>query len=213
MCRPGAAQAGDDMYITLPGWVPFLNLDLRETTLRRLFQLAVIIALEAPISAIAGEPPFASDGLRMEEADGRTLVVLPFHADSPAVLESAVEGFATQSFEAASRRIHVVTLEGETFRASTPLDGSRSWIVFDPVWRTFASLLPSIRVELGNGVQMDAVAEELGATSFTIFDSLGFAIVDLPADLHPADAVVRVRELPGQPEAAVRLRGPRIEWR
>ena len=174
------------------------------------------MALAAALPAEAQEPmerPFAADGIRIVEAEGRDLVVLPSYAGSAGALEPASGGFAAQSFEAASRRIHVVTFEGDTFRAATPLDGPRSWIVFDPVRRAFASLLPSIRIELDAGVQLDAVAAEVGATGMTVFGSLGFAIVDLPEDLHPADAVARVRELPGQPDAAVRLRGPRIEWR
>ena len=32
----------------------------------------------------------------------------------------------------------------------------------------------------------------LGATGITVFESLGFAIVELPEELHPADAVARV---------------------
>ena len=174
------------------------------------------MALAAALSAAAQQPadrPFAADGLRIVEAEGRNLVVLPSYAGSADALESPSGEFAAQSFEAASRRIHVVTFEGDTFRAATPLDGSRSWIAFDPSRRAFASLLPSIRIELGAGLELDAVAAQVGATGVTVFESLGFAIFDLPEDLHPADAVARVQALPGQPDAAVRLRGPRIEWR
>ena len=177
------------------------------------------MVLASVLPAEAQEPVdrlFVADGLHIVEAEGRDLVVLPSYAGSAGsagALEPAPDGFAAQSFEDASRRIHVVTFEGDTFRAATPLHGPRSWIVFDPVRRAFASLLPSIRIELDAGLHLDSVAAEVSATGVTVFESLGFAIVDLPEDLHPADAVARVRELPGQPDAAVRLRGPRIEWR
>ena len=39
------------------------------------------------------------------------------------------------------------------------------------------------------------------------------SIEDILAGIRPADAVARVRNLPGQPEAAVPLRGPVIEWK
>ena len=187
-----------------------------ESTARRALVPVLLMTLAVAVPAQAQEPvdrPFPPDGLRIVEAEGRELVALPAYAGSADVLETASGGFAAQSFEAASHRIHVVTFEGETFRASTPLDGPRSWIAFDPDRRAFASLLPSIRIELGAGLELDAVSAQVGATGVTVFESLGFAILDLPEDLHPADAVARLQELPGQPDAAVRLRGPRIEWR
>ena len=187
-----------------------------ESTAPLAFWLAVLMTLAVAVPAEAQEPvdrPFPADGLRIVQAEGRDLVALPSYAGSADVLKTASGGFAAQSFEAESRRIHVVTFEGETFRAATPLDGPRSWIAFDPDRRAFASLLPSIRIELGAGLELDAIVAEVGATGVTVFESLGFAIFDLPEDLHPADAVARVQALPGRPDAAVRLRGPRIEWR
>ena len=174
------------------------------------------MTLAVAVPTEAQEPldrPFPADELRIVEAEGRDLVVLPSYAGAADISTTASGGFAAQSFEAESRRVHVVTFDGETFRAATPLEGPRSWIAFDPDRRAFASLLPSIRIELDAGLELDAVATEVGATAVTVFESLGFAIFDLPEDLHPADAVARVRALPGQPDAAVRLRRPRIEWR
>ena len=75
------------------------------------------------------------------------------------------------------------------------------------------SLLPSIRVELVEGLRIEAVAAELGATGITVFESLGFAFVELPEELHPADAVARVSSTVDPNVASVRLRGPPLEWR
>ena len=187
-----------------------------ESTVRHAFALPLLLALATAIPAAAEAPidwPFATDGLHVVEAEGRGLVVLPSSAGIQDDREAASGDFVARSFDADSRRIHVVTFEGETFTAATPLDGPRSWIAFDPGQRAFASLLPSVRVELDAGLNLEAIAAEVGATGVTVLRSLGFAIVDLPDDVHPADAVARIQELPGQPEAAVRLRGPRIEWR
>lgn len=185
-------------------------------TARLAFCLALFMALAAVLAAQAQEPVdplFPADALPMVEAEGRDLVVLPSRGGPADTMETVSGRFAAQSFESGSRRIHLVTFGGDIFKAATPLDGPRSWIAFDPERRAFASLLPSIRVELEPGMQLDAIAAEVGATGVTVFESLGFAIVDLPRDLHPAEAAERVRGLPGQPDAAVRLRGPRIEWR
>ena len=57
------------------------------------------------------------------------------------------------------------------------------------------------------------MAAELGATGITVFESLGFAFVELPEELHPADAVARVSGTLGPSVASVRLRGPPLEWR
>ena len=176
----------------------------------------LLLALSASAQA---DRTLSPDGHRVAVAEGREFVVLGPQASGsdgvqPALsAQPAADGFSARSYATDSQWIHVVEFGGKTYRAAAPLEGPRSRIVFDPVRRGFASLLPSIRIELKRGLQPDAVAEALDAVSVTVFESLGFAIVDLPEDLHPADAVARVRNLPGQPEAAVRLRGPRIEWK
>ena len=154
----------------------------------------------------------------MVVADGRELIVLhPRRSEAnpgrPLTAARELPGFAAQSHEVDRQRVHVVELDGETYRAATPIDGPRSRIVFDPARRKFASLLPSIRVELDGDVNTDAVSAELDATRVTVFESLGFAILELPDDVHPVDAVRRVRNLSGGPTATVRLRSHRLEWK
>ena len=184
---------------------------------RRLWALVASFAMlvvHAAASERAG-PDTAVNGPGVVVADGRELIVLhprgPGAGLEPAVRESSE--VVARSHEAGSQRIHVVELDGETYRAATPIEGSGSRIVFDPARRRFESLLPSIRVGLDGGVDAEAVAASLAATRVTAFESLGFAIVDLPVDLHPVEAVRRVRDLPGGTTAAVRLRAHRIDWK
>ena len=146
-------------------------------------------------------------------AGGREVIALSADPASRAPAPSDLPRFAAHSYETATQRIHVVAFQGETFRVATALDGPRSRIVFDPVRRTFVALLPSIRVELGGSVRIEALAAEVGATGVAVFESLGFAIVELPQELHPADAVASISNALGAGVASVRLRGPRIEWR
>ena len=163
------------------------------------------------------EPRDAADAFPLVVAEGRTLAVL--HASheaggrQPSYLSVASAKTAARSFETTAHRIHEVEVDGEIYRAATPLDGPRSRILFDSARRTFESLLPSIRLELGGDVDADAVGEAIGALRVTVFKRLGFAVLDLPGDLHPVDAVARVRRLPSRPEASVRLRSPPLEWR
>lgn len=179
-----------------------------EKTLKiRLLWLALLTS--APVAA----QTLADGAARVAAAGGREVIVLSPLSPSQAVAPLDVAGFAAESHETATQRIHVVSYQGETFRAATPLAGSGSRIVFDPMRRTFVPLLQSIRVELGGGVPIDAIATEVGATGITVFESLGFAVVELPEDLHPADAVARVSSAFGGGVASVRLRRPRIEWR
>ena len=167
------------------------------------------LLMSAPVAA----QTLTDGAARIAPAGGREVIVLFAPPASQAVAPSDVAGFAAQSHETATQRIHVVTFQGGTFRAATPLAGAGSRIVFDPVRRTFAPLLQSIRVELGGGAPIDAIAAEVGAAAITVFESLGFAILELPEDLHPADAVARVSSAYGGGIASVRLRAPRIQWR
>ena len=155
-----------------------------------------------------------TDGATLVPAGaGREIVVLSAQGGTRPVAQTAPSPFLAQSRDTATQRIHTVTFEGETYTAATPLSGPWSRIGFDPVRRSFVSLLPSIRVELVEGLRIETVAAELGATGITVFESLGFAFVELPDELHPADAVARVSGTLGPSVASVRLRGPPLEWR
>ncbi len=185
------------------------------------FALAGLLALRAAAQEAPGRG-LALEDLPVVAAEGREFVVLPSpHGGALAAGQAPggprgwpdSGGLSARSYETSSRRVHVVTFEGRTYRAATPLAGPRSWIVFEPARRAFVPLSPSLRVELGEGARLDELAKALDATRVTSFDSLGFAIVHLPGGLHPVDALARARGLPGQPEVALRLRGRKIEWR
>lgn len=174
--------------------------------------VALACGLSLPMAAPALAQAPMTDGWPIAAADGRPVVVLPTaEARFDARLDAGA--FAAQTTETASRREHTVSFGGETFRAWTPLDGPGSRVAFDPARRAFVELLPSLRIELAPGVRLDGIAEALGATRIVRFEALGFAIVELPADLHPGDAVARLRQLPVPPGAAVRLRAPELKWR
>ena len=82
-------------------------------------------------------------GTRITASGGREVIVLSARAASQTASQAAAQtdtaGFAAQSRETATQRIHVVTFQGETFTAATPLDGPWSRIVFDPARRLGAA--------------------------------------------------------------------------
>ncbi len=145
-------------------------------------------------------------------AQGRDVVVMPSDTASMRA-ESEFGPIEGRSYATQTGRVHIVTFDGETFRAATPMDGPTSRIVFDPAQRKFVQLLPSIRVELKDYSRLDDIAGLIGATKATAFESLGFAIVDLPETLHPVEAIAMLDGLPDQPSASLRIRGPDIQWR
>lgn len=152
-----------------------------------------------------------TDNFVIGATQNREVVVLPSAAASTQLGTASGTLFA-RSVETSSARIHTVSFEGETFRASTPLEGPASRIVFDPAQRRFAALLPSIRVELDDYSRLNAIAESLGAIDARAFERLGFAVIVLPETLHPAEAIESLSSLEEGAEASLRLRGPRIRW-
>ena len=168
------------------------------------------LALAASLAAPAQESLKAE--FRVASTQGREVVVLPGARASGQVRASA-GWISGHSYETAAQRVHVVNYEGRTFRAATPLDGPWSRIVFDPSRRKFARLLPSVRAEIGSPRQLEAAKRALGATRADFFEKLGFAILHLPDDLHPVEAVAKLNALSGRPSASIRLPRPPIQWR
>ena len=181
--------------------------------------IGMVLAASLPASA-QDASSIGADGPRLVTAEARRLVTMPA-LPTPPVASMAMladepqetAALTVETFDTASHRVHVVSMAGKTWRAAAPLEGPRHWLAFDPARRKFAELMPSIRVELGNGVDPKAVAKAVDAVGIEVFETLGFAIVMLPTNLHPAAAEARIEALPGQPEAALRLRRPRIQWR
>ena len=162
-------------------------------------------------SASAAQEPIIGE-YKIATTLGREVVILPSTTTSiqTQLKLGPIDG---RSYETPSKRVHIVSFRGETFRASTRLEGASSRIVFDPSQRKFVQLLPSIRIELEDYAELDLIAEKIGATKATSFEKLGFAIIDLPETMHPADAIAQLEKFPERPKASIRMRGPSIKWR
>lgn len=143
----------------------------------------------------------------------REVVLLPNQPGIWGGQQATPSTFSLETRETASRRFHTVQFNGRTHTASVPLEGSRSYVAFDRNQSKFVGILPSIRVELNGSTSVSQMAEAAGATNLTVFKQLGFAILDLPIDVSPHEAIVRVGELPGKPQGYLRTRSFNVKWR
>lgn len=177
----------------------------------RTFQLLCLyFAVVLGMSAEAQES--VTDEFRIMITDGREVVVLP-SATTSMRIQSELGPINGRSYETTSQRVHIILFDEEVFRASTPLEGKSSRIVFVPFQRKFAQLLPSIRVELEDYAKLDSISKAIGAEKAAFFEKLGFSIIDLPDTVHPVWAIEQLEKLPEQPKASIRIRGPRVKWR
>lgn len=182
--------------------------------------LVAVLCLAAPVFGVAAadppstaaDPPSPPAGFRLAAADGRDVVLLPA-GEASARLRSASGAVLGRSWETGKRRIHEVTLEGRTYRAATPLDGPASRIAFDMSRRRFARLLPGIRVGCASREEADSIGKLARATRTRYLDKLGFAILDLPDTVHPAEAAARVNAELGGDKASVRIRRRNPRWK
>lgn len=174
--------------------------------------LALPTCLLVLLTATANAQPFRVHETPMASTAGRDVLVL---ATAPGIMrvDSNFGPLAAEAYDTSSSRVHIVRFDGRTYRASAPLRGAGSRIVFDPGRRRFVALLPSLRVELAGGVPLQAIAESLGAIRVTRFESLDFAVVHLPEELHPVDALARLNRLFEPVSASLRLQAPPIKWR
>ena len=153
----------------------------------------------------------AVDAMQLAQSQGRDVVVLP-QAKSSDSVRSAFGPIHARSVETRNRRIHTVSFGGRAYRAATPLEGPASRIAFDPRRRKFVAVLSSIRVEVNNQAQVNAIAKATGATRTTYIAKLGIAFIELPEFLHPVEAIERLKTMPGQPKGSIRLRRPSVKW-
>ena len=173
------------------------------------------IALCFAIQAESSNPLSASfANLEIAEASkDQPLVILPTQPGNWINESDSVRSFTLEVRETSDRRKHTVFHNGKTITASTPIEGTRSRIAYDPSFGRFVGLLPSIRVEWVDGVDPHAIAAATGALKLTEFKQLGYFVLELPRHLHPAAAIQHIQTLPGQPKAFIRTRGFDIEWR
>ena len=180
--------------------------------------LSVTIALLLSASALAQantgtiESSFL-EPTTVEYQTGNELLVLPNLSSTEHIVETDSQDLHIQTSIVDELRVYELLHEGKTYRIQTPITGYRSRVAFDVKRKKFVALLPSIRVKLTDRMEIDAIAKSVGATDLWVFQKLGFAIMQLPFSVHPAQAVDLVKNMSPQSKAFVRLYRPPVKWR
>lgn len=105
-------------------------------------------------------------------------------------------------------RVYRALHGGKEHRAHVAIEGPQRRLAFDPKQERFRDVLPSLRVELGNYDQFEAIVAAAGGTGGKVYEALGFAIVRLPPTENPAEVASKIGLLPGVTSATIQLQGP-----
>lgn len=191
---------------------PFLMPARPRSMLARQRSGFLLVVAAGIAGAAALVEPSSSETLDVAATQDRGFVLLPV-AESAGRVQSTAGPVYARTYETADHRIHEVTFKDRTYHAATPLTGPSSRIIFDPSRRKFRVLLPSIRVNCASHGQADEFAQLAGAQRFRFFERLGFAILFLPSDVHPADAAGQINASSGQEAASIRVRRRPPRWK
>lgn len=187
-------------------------------------RLAVLssILVATTLVAESNQSPLESEFFKpqlVSYQENNTLLALPNQPETSIKTGVDPDAVSIRMSETGDRRKYSVTHKGETYRAEVPATGTRSHLAFDMNRKKFVSLLPSIRVSLAERSdldpqsQADEIARSLDAIDFSMFESLGFAIIHLPSTTHPADAIRVLESSRIDVKAYVRVRRPPVRWR
>ena len=125
--------------------------------------------------------------------------------------EAYVDGVRIRVAVEGGFRVYQAFHDGATRTLHVALDAVPRFAAFDPERNRFELLSPSLRVELEDDALLDDVIAASGAIGAKAYPMLGFAIVQLPSQVNPADAAGVVQSLPGVVDAQVMIeRPPRV---
>lgn len=105
-------------------------------------------------------------------------------------------------------RVYQAFHKGVTRKLHVSLDAAPRYAAFDTERSRFELLSPSLRVELEDYGLLNEVIAACGGTGGKAYPMLGFAIVQLPQQVNPVDAVTAVMSLAGVIDAHVMIEGP-----
>lgn len=134
-------------------------------------------------------------------------VVLVIPADVSTPRSEVVDGMSLSVTIEGSYRVYRAFLGGRTHSAHIALDGPPRHMAFDRQQRRFREVLPSLVVELGDYARLDEVIESAGGLSGKAYPELGFAVVQLPETVNPAEAARALQAHPTVSAARVQLGG------
>ena len=106
-------------------------------------------------------------------------------------------------------RVYQAFHQGITRTLYVALDASLRYVAFDPERNRFELLSPGLRVELEDYEMLDRVVDAVDGTGGKAYPTLGFAIVQLPREANPVDAIRTIEAMPGVIDVRLITEGPR----
>ena len=139
----------------------------------------------------------------------RPVLVMSTGTSAPG--EAYVDGVRIRVAVEGDFRVYQAFHDGATRTLHVALDAVPRYAAFDTERNRFELLSASLRVELEDDALLDDVIAAAGATGGKAYPMLGFAIVQLPSQVNPADAAGDIQSLPGVVDAQVMIEGrPRV---
>ncbi len=137
-----------------------------------------------------------------------TVLVLPEH---DALLAEHIAGSPDTRISIALEgdyRVYRAQHKGKDHQVHMALDGAPRHLAFDLEAGRFRDILPSLRIEMNDYASFDTIVQQAGGTGGKVYEALGFALIQLPDDLNPAEVAAELSELHSVTRATIQLRGP-----
>ena len=134
--------------------------------------------------------------------------LLVISTDTPAPGEAYVDDVRIRVAIEDDFRVYRVFHKGVTRALHVPLDAALRHAAFDPERNRLELLSPALRVELEDYGLLDQIVAVAGGTRGKAYPMLGFAIVQLPPHVNPAEAANAIEALPGVVDAQLMIEGP-----
>ena len=137
----------------------------------------------------------------------RPLLVMATDADAPG--EVYVDDVRIRVAIEDGTRVYQAFHQGVTRTLYVALDASLRYVAFDPERNRFELLSPGLRVELEDYGLLDRVVAAAGGIGGKAYPMLGFAIVQLPREANPVDAIRTIEAMSGVIDVRLITEGPR----
>jgi len=116
------------------------------------------------------------------------VAVMPRRATPPARTE-AIEGLQVEVGVEGGLLVHRARYHGQTHTAYAQLEGPERHLAFNPQSRRFEEVSSSLLIRLASDSHLEAVIEASGAIGGKAYPALGWALLQLPAEVNPATVV------------------------
>ena len=177
-----------------------------QTRRRCLAALPATLLLLAGVHAAAQESGAPLHVMRSATLE-RPLLVMPNDASAPG--EVYVDDVRIRVAMEDGFHVYEAFHQGVTRTLHVALDATLRYVAFDPERNRFEMLSPGLRVELEDYGLLDRIVDAAGGIGGKAYPMLGFAIVQLPLEANPVDAILAIEDLPGVIDVRLMTEGPR----